>query len=310
MAEPHGSGERSSSVLSMTLSIIILSYNTKDLTIRCINSIIDQYKLELDKDQFEIILVDNASTDDSVDVISNFQFPISNKNSIKLIKSKENLGFSKGCNLGAEKASGEYLLFLNSDTEVKDQGFVKMVDYLKKNEQIGILGGALRNEDGTAQASAGKFYNLFNLFLAMIGLERAGFLRESPKEIQKVDWVSGASLMISKKVFEKIGGFAKELFMYAEDMELCYRANEKNFPTYFYPEVTLFHKERGSSNRTFAILNIYKGILFFYKKDKSFPEYKVASAILFLKAFALSKIGKLTGNKYLQETYGQALGLF
>jgi len=99
----------------------------------------------------------------------------------------------------------------------------------------------------------------------MLGLERAGLLRESPKQITKVDWVMGASLMISKKAFEKTGGFAKELFMYAEDMEFCYRAGKKGFATYFYPEVTLFHKERGSSNRTFAILNIYKGILFFTK---------------------------------------------
>jgi hypothetical protein len=294
----------------MTLSIIILSYNTKDLTVACINSIVSQYKLELDKDQFEIITVDNASTDDSIRAISNSKFLISNKDSIKIIESKENLGFSKGCNLGAKDAKGEYLLFLNSDTEIKDQGFLKMVDYLKKNEQIGVLGGALKNENGTSQASAGKFYNLLALFLAMIGLERVGFLRESPKRIKKVDWVSGASLMIKKKVFDKIGGFEKELFMYAEDMELCFKANKKGFPTYFYPEVTLFHKERGSSNRTFAILNIYKGILFFYKKHKPIWQYQIVRIMLFSKAFILSNIGRLLGKKYLQETYGKALELF
>jgi hypothetical protein len=289
----------------MDLSIIILSFNTKDLTISCINSIISQYKQELDNNQFEIILVDNASTDDSVEAVKGLGV----KN-LKIIESKENLGFSKGCNLGAEKAKGEYLLFLNSDTEIKDQGFVKMVDYLKKNEKIGVLGGALKNENGTAQPSTGKFYNLPNLFLAMLGLERAGFLRESPSQIKKVDWVSGASLMISNKAFEKTGGFAKELFMYAEDMELCYRAARKGFSTYFYPEVMLFHKGRGSSNRTFAILNIYKGILFFYRKHKPGWEFKIAGAILFLKAYILKNVGKLTKNKYLEETYGQALELF
>jgi N-acetylglucosaminyl-diphospho-decaprenol L-rhamnosyltransferase len=289
----------------MTLSIIILSYNTKELTISCINSIVAMYKLELDKDEFEIIVVDNASTDDSVSEILKLK-----TENLKVIESGENLGFSKGCNLGAKNAKGEYLLFLNSDTEIKDQGFVKMVDYLKKNEQVGVLGGALKNEDGSAQASAGKFYNLPTLFLAMIGLERLGFLRESPKQIKKVDWVSGASLMIRKRVFERIGGFEKELFMYAEDMELCFKANKKGFPTFFYPEVTLFHKHQGSSNRTFAILNIYKGILFFYKKHKSFPEYQIARIMLFSKAFILNFIGKLLGKKYLQETYGQVLELF
>ena len=77
------------------------------------------------------------------------------------------MGFSKGCNLGAKNAKVNILLFLNSDTEIKDQGFLKMVEYLKKDEKVGILGGALKNEDGTAQASAGKFYNLFNLFLML-----------------------------------------------------------------------------------------------------------------------------------------------
>jgi hypothetical protein len=289
----------------MDLSIIILSFNTKELTINCLNSIVDQYKQELDNAQFEVIVVDNASTDDSVKAVEKLK-----TSNLKLIKSEENLGFSKGCNLGAKNAKGEYLLFLNSDTEIKDQGFVKMVDYLRKNEQVGILGGALKNDEGTTQASAGKFYNLFVLFLTMIGLERFGLLMESPKIIKKVDWVSGASLMIGKKVFEKIGGFEKELFMYGEDLELCFRAKKKGFATYFYPGVMLFHKERGSSNRTFAIINIYKGILFFYKKHQSAFEYKIACVILFSKAFILKFLGKLTKNKYLEETYGQALELF
>ncbi|HUD09806.1 MAG TPA: glycosyltransferase family 2 protein [Patescibacteria group bacterium] len=286
----------------MDLSIIILSFNTKDTTINCLKSIVDQYQSELKNNQFEIVLVDNNSSDDTLEAVRKL-----NVQNLKIAESKENLGFSKGCNLGAKSSKGEFLLFLNSDTEIKDQGFTKMVDYLRKNEKVGILGGALRNEDGTSQLSVGKFYNLFNLFIAMVGLERLGFLRESPHKIKQVDWVSGASLMISKKLFEKIGGFEKELFMYAEDMELCYRAKKKGFLTYFYPEVTLFHKERGSSNRTFAILNIYKGILFFYKKYKPDWQFKIAKLILFSKASALASLGKIMNNRYLRETYSQAL---
>lgn len=286
----------------MELSIIILNYNTKDLTISCINSVVEQYKQELENDTFEIILVDNASEDNSVEAFKKLKV----KNLV-IVESKENLGFSKGCNSGAKNAKGEFLLFLNSDTEIKDQGFAKMVDYLRKNEKIGILGGALKNENGTNQSSAGKFYNLLNLFLAMLGLERLGILRESPGRIKKVDWVSGACLMINKKNFEKIGGFEKELFMYAEDMELCYRAKKKGFLTYFYPEVTLFHKERGSSDRTFAILNIYKGILFFYKKHKPSWQFQIARFILFSKALLLVYLGKIMNNKYLEETYSKAL---
>jgi GT2 family glycosyltransferase len=250
-------------------------------------------------------MVDNSSEDESVLSIKKYVSSIKAEN-IKLIESKENLGFSKGCNLGVKQAKGEYLLFLNSDTEIKDQGFLKMVDYMKKNQPVGILGGALKNEDGTMQKSAGRFYNLFNLFLMLVGMDR----RVSPTRIQKVDWVSGASLMIKKDAFEKIGGFEKELFMYMQDVELCFKAKRKGLQTYFYPEITLFHKELGSSNRTFAILNIYKGILFFYKKHKSGGQYLIAKTMLFLKAFILSKIGRLLGKKYLEETYAKALELF
>jgi hypothetical protein len=284
------------------LSIIILSFNTKDLTTACINAIIAQYKQELEKDQFEIILVDNASTDETVSAVKKM-----NIKGLKIIESKENVGFSKGCNLGAKNANGEHLLFLNSDTEIKDQGFLKMVDYLEKNEneKVGILGGALKNADGTSQTSAGKFYNLLNLFLMLCGFDR----RVSPTKIQKVDWVSGASLMIRRKVFEQIGGFEKELFMYMEDVELCFKAKKKGFLTYFYPEISLYHKELGSSNRTFAILNIYRGILFFYKKHKSGPEYLIAKLMLKTKALVLKILGKLLKNKYLEETYSEALNI-
>jgi len=289
----------------MELSIIILSFNTKELTLACINSIVEQYKPELEKEQFEIIVVDNASTDGSLTALKN-----KTRKGIVVIESKVNLGFSKGCNLGAKSARGKYLLFLNSDIQIKDQGFLKMTEYLKKNEKIGILGGKLKNEDGSAQPSAGNFYNLFNLFFMLLGIEKFGFLRISPTEIKKVDWVSGACLMIGKKIFEKIGGFEKSLFMYWEDIDLCFKANKNGYPTYFYPEIILFHKELGSSNRSFAILNIYKGILFFYKKNRSGIEYLIAKIMLFSKALILKNVGKLKGNKYLAQTYGQALELF
>jgi hypothetical protein len=289
----------------MELSIIILNYNTKDLTIECINAIVEQYKQELEKEQFEIVLVDNASSDDSLEAIKKLKI-----NGLKLVESKENLGFSKGCNLGAKSSNGEYLLFLNSDTEIKDQGFIKMLDYIKKNENVGILGGALKNENGTSQSSAGKFYNLFNLFLMLIGFERLGFLRESPKVIKQVDWVSGACLMIKRKLFEKIGGFENELFMYGEDMELCYRAKRKKFSTYFYPELTLFHNERGSSNRTFAIVHIYKAILFFYKQYKPDWQYQIARFLLHSKSIILRNAGAVLKKKYFVETYGKTLELF
>lgn len=291
--------------MNMELSIIILNYKTKDLTLNCTKSIVEQYKKELDNSKFEVILVDNNSEDDSIKAFNSLKI----KN-LQIIESKENLGFSKGCNLGAKYANGEYLLFLNSDTEIKDQGFIKMADYLGQNKNVAILGGKLKNPDGTSQLSIGRFYNLASLFLMLLGFEKKGLLRESPNEIKEADWVSGASLMIRKDIFNKIGGFEKELFMYIEDMELCYKAKKRGFLTYFYPNIMLFHKSLGSSNRSFAILNIYKGILFFYKKHKPNWQYLIAKTMLFAKSKILVSFGKLTGNSYYINTYEETLKLF
>jgi GT2 family glycosyltransferase len=288
-------------VKNMNLSVIILNYNTKDLTLSCIDSIYKEHKQEIDEKEVEIVLVDNASTDNSV---ASFK-KLGSK--IKLIESAENLGFAKGCNLGAGMSSGEYLLFLNSDTEVKDKGFLKMAEYLKGNPKVGILGGKLRNIDGSIQKSCGKFYNLFNLALMLLGFERLGFLRFSPKTSRKVDWVSGASLMVKKDIFKQIGKFENELFMYMEDQELCFRAKLRGLETHFYKEVEVVHKERGSSNKTFAIVNIYKGIKFFYKKHKPKWQYPIAVFMLKAKALILVVLAKIINNKYLKSTYREAL---
>lgn len=287
------------------LSIIILTFNTKELTLECIKSIFQEYEKELKTGEFEIILVDNASTDGTVDAISDIRYP-----DIKIIKNKENLGFSKGNNKGARNAVGQLVLFLNSDTEVKDKGLLNMVEFLESNEHIGILGGKLENVNGSSQASAGKFYSIFNLFLLLIGGERLGLLRNSPARISKVDWVSGACMMVKREAFEKIGGFEEKLFMYMEDQELCFRAKKAGYKTYYYPFISLLHKERGSSNRTFAIIHIYEGILYFYSKYKPKWQYKLAKSLLFAKAVLIKTLGRIIGNKYYISTYGQALELF
>ena len=118
------------------LSIVILSYNTKDLTLRCIESIIKQYRKELEGGEIEIVIVDNASSDASASAISNIIHSTSSGqiSNIKLIENEKNLGFAKGCNIGVSAAKGKYILFLNSDTETKDRGVLKMTEFLEKNE--------------------------------------------------------------------------------------------------------------------------------------------------------------------------------
>jgi GT2 family glycosyltransferase len=291
----------------MTLSIVILSFNTPDLIKDCISSLRKQFEQELKNDTIEIVVVDNGSKEG---VVGDVERSVKNLKNIKLIKSKENLGFGRGCNLGVENSRGEFVLFLNSDTKVDDKGFIKMTNFLKDNPKVGILGGRLMNFDGTNQASAGKFYNLFNFFIMMFGGEKFGFLKKSPSKISSVDWVSGACFMVNKDIFNKIGGFDKNIFMYMEDMELCYRAKKNGFATYYYPDVLVLHKEQGSSNRGFAIVNIYKGILYFYVKHKSKLSYQIVRNVLYIKAKTVYLLGKITNNSYYTSAYGQALELF
>lgn len=278
------------------VSIIILSYNTKELLRECLKSLYKNIKGV----DFEVLVVDNASTDGSAEMVRN------NFKDVVLVENKKNLGFSKGNNSGAKEAKGEYLVFLNSDTEVQDKGLTGMVEFLKNHKTVGILGGRLRNMNGSLQKSAGTFYTLFNLFLMLLGGERIGMLRKSPFHVSQVDWVSGAFMMIRQEIFRKLKGFDEHFFMYVEDMEICFRAKKLGFHTYFYPNVNVLHKELGSSNRAFAIMHIYEGLLYFYKKHKSELEYQLARGLLSVKALFMILLGYIIRNTYLTTTYQKA----
>ncbi len=290
----------------MLLSIVTLNYKKPDLTISCINSLWEQYADEFESNEIEVVIVDNASGDDSVDMIRE---EIKNKKfaNMQVIANTSNAGFGAGCNTGAKVSKGDFILFLNNDTIVKDKGIDKMAAYCKEHPDVAILGGQLRNFDSSLQASVGKFYTLWYAFLLMIGGQRYGLLDRSPKTIQKVDWVKGGLMMIRRDVFEQLHGFDEMIFMYTEDMELCYRAHLAGKKIYFYPDVLVLHKEHGSTNKTFAIINIYKNLLYFYKKHRSPVEYRLMKTMLHTKAKSLIALGKLTKNSYLVETYEKAL---
>jgi len=138
-------------------------------------------------------------------------------------------------------------------------------------------------------------------------MQRFGVVDKNPVIIKQVEWVKGGLLMIKKEVFEDLNGFDENIFMYTEDMELCYRANLRGFKTYFYPDVAVLHAEHGSTSRTFAIVNIYKNLLYFYKKHRSYAEYLILKIILTIKAVFLIIVGKLIGSSYLLKTYKEAL---
>jgi GT2 family glycosyltransferase len=290
----------------MKLSIVTLNYKTPQLTIACVDSVYRQFTKEFESDKLEHLIVDNFSNDDSVVKIEKTLKERAYKN-VKLIKNSENAGFGRGCNFGVTHAEGEFVLFLNSDTQVENREFISMMDFLATHPECAILGGKMVNADGSPQLSAAKFYTFIYILLMLLGFERLGFMKHSPKNIQQVDWVSGGCMMVNKKIFEKIGGFDKHIFMYMEDMELCFRAKQKGYTTYFYPSTKVIHAAQGSSNRTFAIVNIYHGILYFYWKYMPHWQFFLIQWLLRIKAYFLIVIGKLTGNTYLSSTYEKAL---
>lgn len=287
----------------MILSIIILNYRTPRLTLKLLESVSRNYKEELDNNKFEIIVVDNASGDDSPQIIKGSKYsPL-----IKFIENKENFGFGEGNNIASKKVDGELILFINSDTLPHDRSFLKMIDFIHKNKDAGILGGRLIDKNGRDISPAGKFFSLPHLFLTLYFSKLISSNNSNSKGVINVDWVSGAFMMVRRKVFEETGGFDKNIFMYAEDMELCYRIKKLGYSIVFLPESFLYHDEHGSSNRSFAIINIYRGILYFYRKHKSPFSYYIVKLMLTFKAVVLVIVGKMLNNKYLVATYREAL---
>ncbi len=230
------------------LSVIILSYNTKDLTLACINSVIKDAKnssLEV-----EIIVLDNSSTDGSREALENFKFQILN---FKFIKSQGNLGFAKGNNLAAKKATGKWLLFLNSDTEIMPGTIKEMNDFLSNHPKAGIGSCNLLNPDGTIQQQGGylprlttvAFWALFlddlpilSQFLPSYQLRRKSFFSGNPK---KTGWVAGTAMWVLKDLWKKLEGFDESLFMYGEDVELCLRADKLNWDVSLNPKASVVH---------------------------------------------------------------------
>lgn len=288
----------------MILSIISINYNHKELTARLMTSLYKYYQREFENGAYEYIVVDNDSEDKSLEFLKE---EVKKYKNFHVIANKKNTGFGAGNNLGAKHAKGNYLLFLNNDTQVQNKSFIFMIEFLESHKDADFLGGELVNIDGKPQVSAGKFYSPISFLFYMLGMQRFGLIDKNPKIIQQVDWVKGACMMVRKDVFEKLHGFDERIFMYTEDMELCYRAKRTGSRIWFYPNTKILHADQGSSNRTFAIVNIYKNMIYFYKKHRPVWEYILVRFILQAKARILILIGKICHNVYLQSTYEEAL---
>jgi GT2 family glycosyltransferase len=278
------------------VSIIILSWDTKQLLRNCLKSLRGM--------AVEVIVVDNGSTDGSPAMVAK-EFP-----QVKLIRNKKNLGFGTANNQGMKIATSDYFLLLNSDTVVKDEAPLKMAAFLAKNPQAGAVGCRLLNPDGSLQPSAGPFPDLKVSFV-MLFLEHwlKDLARTSFAKTTEVDWVMGAALMVRREVIKKAGWMDEGVFMYMDEVEWCYRIKKAGFKVFFYPGAEIVHLFGASSKsgRTAPILNIYRGLIYFYKKHCSDWQLKILKFMLKLKAREALILGWLTNNHYLKQTYAEAL---
>lgn len=291
------------------LSIIIVSYNTKNVTKNCLESIVKSIK----NLHCEIIVVDNGSSDGSAEMLKKIQsseFRLQNENvKFRIIFNKKNVGFGAANNQGVKEAKSDYILLLNSDIVVFDEAIGKLISFYRNNEKdMHFLGGKLLNRDLTEQPSCGPEYSLPMIFAHLfLRADYWGLTRHSPKRLQKTDWVSGACILTKKKYFGAIGGFDKQIFMYMDEVDLFYRAKKKGMRVFFYPHAKFIHLGSASSGaRTYPILQVFKGLMYFYAKHKSKLAQFILKCMLKLKALIGLSIGYILNNSYLKKTYEEA----
>ena len=234
------------------VSIIIPHYNGEDLLYNCIDSIYKNISIK----EFELIVVDNASTDDSINRIkSSFE-------SVKIISSNSNLGYSGGCNLGATHASGKYLLFLNNDTEHSSEWIEKLVHFLDSNSNISavqpkilnIYNKKLFDYAGGAGGFIDKFCFPFVQGRIFDTLEEDHGQYNNPS---KIFWASGAAIMIRSNVFKELEGFDKIYFSYMEEIDFCWRVQSLGHEVWSFPSSYIYHHGPYKNFRKSSINSYY-----------------------------------------------------
>jgi N-acetylglucosaminyl-diphospho-decaprenol L-rhamnosyltransferase len=239
----------------MELSIIIVNWNVCNLLRRCLASInANRGDLSL-----EVIVVDNVSSDDSVQMVSD-EFP-----HVRLMASRENLGYTGGNNLGAREARGRYLLILNPDTEIVGDALQQMVAYLEAHPNVGLIGPKLYNSDGTVQASR---YHFPKLSLRYFNRPYECLINLQQDKVHPVDWMMGAVLVTRREMWDMVGGFDEEFFMYFEDVDLCRRYWDRGWQVHYVPlaQVIHYHKASASQLGVKRQLRFYRSQWLYFRK--------------------------------------------
>ncbi len=265
------------------LSIIIVNFNVKPLLNKCLNSIFN-FQTGL---KFEVIVVDNHSEDQSAEMVKGC-FP-----NVCLIENLENLGFSSACNQGIKSSRGRYLLFLNPDTEFTAGGISEMIKFMDSNPSIGVCGPKMVDPEGKIQFSARSFPS----YLTSISSTQSMLNRFFPKnpwsgkyllkdldrnQKAEMDWVSGSCMLTTRGMIEKIGPLDERFFMYAEDVDFCYRAKKAGYLVYYLPECMVVHHIGKSTQRrkTEMLVEHHRSMFHFYRKH--YPPNILLMGMVFL----------------------------
>jgi hypothetical protein len=260
------------------LSILIVNYNTPQLTIACLTSIVTA---KTQHDAWEVIVIDNGSTDSSVQELHTYISRNEVEEWIRVLALPKNIGFAGGNNRGIEKSKGETILLLNSDTEVEKDSIQLAISQLHQDKQTGVVGGYLYVPSGIMDPACHRgFPTPYAAFFYFIGLERLfphshvfGKYHQGYKgydTIHSVDAISGAFFMIKKSVIDVVGLLDESFFMYGEDLDWAYRIKEHGWNIVFDPQVKVLHKKK-QSGRSHSDKKIKKVTQYhFYSTMKQF----------------------------------------
>lgn len=238
----------------MKLSVVIVNYNGEKYLKDCINSINENCKL-IDT---EIIVVDNDSSDESVNLIKK------NYPEVILIESKENLGFARGNNLAVENSKGKYILLLNNDTILLNN-LSDSIDILEHDKEIGVLGVKMLDGELNYNKSVGIFPKLLNLmFFSRLFCNGGEFLKGNfSKELIEVDWIQGSFLLIDKSLYLNVGGLDADYFMYVEDVDFCKKIERLKKKRVYYTAQSYIHYGGFNSTRKKQLI---EGYIIYVKK--------------------------------------------
>jgi GT2 family glycosyltransferase len=277
--------------MCLDLSIVIVSYNVSDYLSLCLDSI-SKY-IDGNKFKYEVIVVDNCSTDKTVEILEN------SYRNVKLIKNEFNYGFSVANNIGVKESSGDFILLLNPDIYFLSDPIGCTMDCFKESEKIGALSYRLLNSDLTPQATIGVYPSLFTKFCYLFGVKhilKSSFARrtlsllrpllgrqvdsylssfECNDELVRVETLPGAFMLIRRSCFDSVGGFDEEFFLYSEDIDLCKRMGELGWELYLSPGQPVVHHEGKSFVRKDKGLSPerYRGEFYYFLKHHGIVQF-------------------------------------